>query len=170
MKIIRENIFETNSSSMHSLIIGKNPNYFYEDLYPERDGYVHSRFGEFGWGIDTYADPRTKLEYALTMIAETEAATSMEEFYQTDGMKMINELFCKVIHGCKGVIVDGIFETETYTNYAGEIREYVDFDGYIDHQSCEYDSLRDFLDDWGVDLERFIFDENVALHIDNDNH
>ena len=105
------------------------------------------------------------------MIVETENVTSMEEFYQTDGMKMINELFREVIDGCKGVLVDSNMETKSYVNYAGETREYVDHDGYIDHQSCEdYKSLRDYLDDWGIDLRRFIFDENVALHIDNDNH
>ena len=171
MEIKRLNTFETNSSSMHSLIIRKDPDYYYKDFYPEDDGYVHSQFGEFGWGIDTYADPRVKLSYALTMIVETENVTSMEEFYKTDGMQMVNELFREVIDGCKGVFVDSNMKTKSYVNYAGETREYVEHDGYIDHQSYEnYKSLREFLDDWGIDLRRFIFDENVALHIDNDNH
>lgn len=49
---------------------------------------------------------------------------------------------------------------------------YVDsFNGYIDHQSYEdYRSISDFLDDWGTDLVNFIFNPNITLIIDNDNH
>ena len=48
---------------------------------------------------------------------------------------------------------------------------YLEHPGYIDHQSCEdYGCLDHFLNRYGVTLEQFIFDPNVTLITDNDNH
>ena len=54
---IRHNIFETNSSSSHSLCIGVSnelsPSYLTIDYV---DNCVHVEFGEFGWGYDETND------------------------------------------------------------------------------------------------------------------
>jgi len=170
MKKIRYNAFESNSSSSHSLLIKKPRRMNYECIKAEPyDNLVHIEFGEFGWGIDTYYDAEIKLSYAATMVAETEEFNSEDEFYQTAGMKAINELVKEKCH-CNGVVVDyPNFQIESYT-WNGETKHYMSHNGYIDHQSCDYKSLQDFLDAWGITLERFIFDDNVGLLIDNDNH
>ena len=171
MKIVRQCSFESNSSSSHSLLIRKPGMMCYNHIKAESyDRLVHIEFGEFGWGIDTYYGAMTKLSYAVTMVAETEKFNSEDEFYETAGMKAINELIRDKCH-CNGVCVDyPNFQQESYT-WNGEIKHYMSHNGYIDHQSCEYyDSLQDFLDDWDITLERFIFDDNVGLLIDNDNH
>lgn len=170
MKKIRYDAFENNSSSSHSLLIKKARRMNYERIKAEPyDNLVHIEFGEFGWGIDTYYDAETKLSYAVTMIAETEEFNSEDEFYQTAGMKAINELIQDKCH-CNGVCVDyPNFQIESYT-WDGETKYYMSHNGYIDHQSCDYKSLQDFLNCWNITLERFIFDDNVGLLIDNDNH
>ena len=171
MKRIRYNAFETNSSSHHSLIIKKPGTMHYGYLKPDTDdNLIHVRFGEFGWGIEIYDDPATKLSYAATMVAETEKFNSEDEFYETAGMRAINELI-KEKCNCDGVVVDNPdFQMESYT-WNNITHQYMSHDGYIDHQSCEgYSSLQDFLDDWDITLERFIFDNHVDLLIDNDNH
>ena len=172
MEIVRLSTYETNSSSCHSLIIPKESDFYFKDFKPDYDGYIHTEFGEFGWGIDTSFWSHAKLSYAVTMVAETEGYSNESEFYETAGMKAINDLFRNEIPGCNGVLVDNPnICLKTYTSYDGKMSTYVDHDGYIDHQSCEdYSSLQDFLDDWGISLGRFIFDQNIGLHIDNDNH
>ena len=169
MKRIRQGAFESNSSSSHSLLIKKQGMMCYEDIQARSyDRLVHTKFGEFGWGIDTYYGATIKLSYAVTMVAETEKYSSEDEFYQTAGMKAINELIQDKCH-CNGVVVDNPnFQPNSY-NWNGKIEYYMSHNGYIDHQSC-YKSLQDFLDDWDITLERFIFDDNVGLLIDNDNH
>lgn len=170
MKKIRYDAFESNSSSSHSLLIRKPGRMNYERIKAEPyDNLVHIEFGEFGWGIDTYYDTETKLSYAATMVAETEEFGSEDEFYKTAGMKAINELIQDKCH-CNGVCVDyPNFQLESYT-WNGETKHYLSHNGYIDHQSSDYKSLQDFLNDWNITLERFIFDDNVGLLIDNDNH
>ena len=170
MKIVRQCSFESNSSSSHSLLIRKQGMMRYRDIQVRSyDRLVHTKFGEFGWGIDTYYGATIKLSYAVTMVAETEEFNSEDEFYQTAGMKAINELIQDKCH-CNGVCVDyPNFQIESYT-WNGETKHYMSHNGYIDHQSSDYNSLQDFLDDWDITLERFIFDDNVGLLIDNDNH
>ena len=171
MKRIRYNAFETNSSSHHSLIIKKPGIMRYGYLKPNRDdNLIHISFGDFGWGIERYYDAATKLSYAATMVAETEKYWSEDEFYETAGMKAINELI-KEKCNCDGVAIDfPYFHMESYT-WNNTTHHYMSHDGYIDHQSHEdYSSLQEFLDDWDITLERFIFDDNVCLLIDNDNH
>jgi len=168
---IRYGVFETNSSSCHSISFSNKYKRItksklkYETIKDNakelRDivngNYDHSLeipLGEFGWGVQTYNDCYTKLQYALTMAYVTECGYSSngQGFEETDGYKKILDLLKEEI-GCEFLIVSN-FE-----------------DGYIDHQSCyDYSSLADFLSDWGVSLYDFIFNPYVKLNIDNDNH
>ena len=66
MKKIRRYIFETNSSSSHSLAFSKkNRGYSYE-LPVDEDGVLTIPFGEFGWGPDVLKTPIDKLSYYVT--------------------------------------------------------------------------------------------------------
>ena len=52
-KQIRRGVFETNSSSMHSLSIHRMGIYTpikYDDIQDD-DNMLHIEFGEFGWGL-----------------------------------------------------------------------------------------------------------------------
>ena len=160
---IRKNVFETNSSSMHSLILHNRKATY--NLPVEEDGYIHVELGEYGWGYKKLRVLYDRLAYALAMVMETEGGVSHwgensnilgEQFYNSDGFNAINELIKKK-YNCNGIKIDS--NGDEYYPY-----------GYIDHQSYEdYNSLQDFLDDWGVTLEEFLFNENVVV-IDNDNH
>ena len=160
MKIKVREVWETNSSSCHSVSISKHKIANFATPKPEEDGYIHATFDEFGWEQARYNNPSTKLSYALTMVAMTEMHDiDKDEFYKSEGFNAINELIKKKT-GCKGVIVDDDFKN----GYWG-------INGYIDHQSCEdYNSLQAFLDDWNVSLEDFIFNSDVILKTDNDNY
>ena len=168
---IRYGCFESNSSSSHTVCFtNKDAARFrsleveHEREYPSTDTLVMC-FGEFGWGPDTFIDEISKLCYALTMVAETEEYGSIEEFYETEGFKNINELV-----KTNSPYIDGIKIPEDEFDFKSKWRRLTN--GYIDHQSStdDYHSLQDFLDNIGTTLYDFIFNPDVILVIDNDNH
>ena len=171
MRKIRKNVFETNSSSMHSVCIRGRKRLDRPNLpILPLDNKVISEFGEFGWEIENYSDQETKLSYLLTMIAETSYRKENKcDFYELDDFKMVEDVICKYCN-CEGIKLKGEFEVKR-GSWDGKEYYYLDFDEYIDHQSHEdYSCLQDFLDDYGVTIEEFIFSPNVILHTDNDNN
>lgn len=161
MRQIRRGVFETNSSSTHSVTVdhnkGLSPNY----LYVSEDGYVHAEFDEFGWEVWDYTDQETRLNYLLTMARclngnngwydEKEKKKGLKKFVKTNDFERISKVVAEYAN-CNGVWIDNS-------------------DGYIDHQSYEdYDKLDDFLKEYNTDIEEFIFGAGVVLHTDNDNH
>lgn len=173
MKQIRRSVFETNSSSMHSVSISNKRNYLYDEdcLLVDVDDYVHVRFGEFGWEIESYNDAYSKLQYIVTMLVETEGrrVMSSDDLFETDGFKLINDAVADYCH-CKGIWIDSWMKMELY-EWDGRKELYLEHDGYIDHQSHEdYSCVKDFLDDYGVSITDFIFNSGVVVHTDNDNH
>ena len=175
MKQIRNGVFETNSSSTHSVSISyMRSNYWSEDClssFIDYDNKVHVEFGEFGWEMDSYDSPYDKLQYIVTMLAETEGAkiATVDELFETDGFKMINDAVADYCH-CDGIWIEGNMQIESY-EWNGQTHMYLEHDGYIDHQSHEdYGSVQDFLDDYNVDVTKFIFDGGVCVITDNDNH
>lgn len=175
MKQIRNNVFETNSSSTHSIAISHKNSYYYGENCLERyldyDNKIHVEFGEFGWEVEHYSLPYEKLQYIVTMLAETEGSniSNINELFDTDGFKLINDAVAEYCR-CDGIWIDSNMKIDCYV-WDGKTHTYLDHDGYIDHQSCEgYSSVRDFLDDYGLDITKFIFDDGVCVITDNDNH
>lgn len=167
---IRQAIFETNSSSSHSLQIADvhNINHDLLKLFIDRDGTFRIMPEEFGWEFNSYRDAYTKLQYAFEMIYETELSYDdheviemshdLNKIYQTDGFKALKTLLMSIYKDCTDVIID----IEVWDDYYPL--------GYIDHQSYEgYRSLQNFLDSYDITLEQFIFDNGVCLETGNDN-
>ena len=181
MKIaIRRGVFETNSSSTHSVsIIGRDKDTHAiepsdvpetDDLVvDERYNKVLSHFGEFGWGPEVYNSPAVKLSYLLTMVAETDARNIKypNEYFNTEGFKMINDVIANRCN-CDGVFIDDDIRIASYESDPNTT--WIDIDGYIDHQSYGINwTLKDFLSTYDVTVEEFIFDKNCILFISNDN-
>lgn len=167
-RVIRSNIFETNSSSSHSIVKANRNQYFIpNNLSFGTDNKLHITGGEFGWGYNRYCDFHTKLQYAITMVYETEIPfvdasnwdnrnKIIELIKNTKGFTNLDNMI-KVEFNCVGIEIEPISS------------HWYPF-GFINHQSCEnYSSLEDFLNDYGVSLYDFLFDNNVELIIDNDN-
>lgn len=171
MKQIRRGVFETNSSSSHSVSINSRgelkKSYLIVDSY---DNKVHVPLGEFGWEIETYDSQLDKLSYLCTMAVETyQGFPSVEDFFESNNFKIINEAIANYCN-CDGIHIDTKLKVDSYT-YDKKTTYYLEHDGYIDHQSCEdYGSLQDFLDDYNTDVINFIFNSGVLVHTDNDNH
>lgn len=162
-RVARQNVWETNSSSMHTVTVrGKKNMIRYR--FPT---VIELWLGEYGWNGDPCYEFQTKLEYAMSMILHTEypGFNQYDENFVVDqnileGLDGYNKLIEAIRkHGeCDAIIIN---------RYNGDIYPY----GYIDHQSYEdYNSLQDFLDYWNIDAERLLFDDAVVVWIDNDNH
>ncbi len=155
---IRSSVFETNSSSTHSFTYGGAYNNLVVDDF---DNCVHTSLGEFGWEVHSYFDSEAKLSYILLAAAhftnhsfwwhKNTFEEELTSFKETEEYQRIEEAVKNVMN-CDGIVIE---------DYA---------EGYIDHQSLEYDSFDEWLDDTYADsVEDFIFG-GVVLHTDNDNY
>lgn len=169
MKTIRRNVFETNSSSTHSVSIRKGDiGNSYLSVNSE-DNKVHISFGEYGWGYEKLDTQDERLSYLCTMLMMTEGrkVISVDEIFETEGFKQINKIITDKCN-CDGICFDDPIRVEK--SYDGK-SYYLDIDGYIDHQSCEdYSNINDFLNDYSTDIENFVFNYGVTVIIDNDNN
>jgi len=175
MKIIRYGVFETNSSSTHSLTLGKDKTLLDTLALPTNDNNeVIIKLGEFGWGPEEFRAQLSKLAYLLTMVAMTELVkekipdhiSPLEYFRNTEGFKALEEFVQKF--GYKGISTE-LINIEWKSHSSGG--RYLDISGYIDHQSCEsYNSLAAFLEDEGCTIETLILGKTAVVKVDNDNH
>lgn len=119
-KLIRTGVFETNSSSSHSISLGKDDLPFvYSPMLPDREGKIYLYSDHFGWEWSKYNDALTKATYVA--IAYKNNDSMLESLVD----------LIKQTTGCYDVIID------------------VE-DGYIDHQSYEtapsdIDDIKNFI-------------------------
>ena len=143
-QVRREKIFETNSSSTHSIsIVG---GVYTPDKFPLEGGVCKVYPGEFGWDEDTFHSPAMKASYCLVFIKTILANDDRA-----------NQMFIDVL------------KEQTHCESVEFVSDSKDFYGwgYIDHQSDDVcgpafsskETLRDF-----------IFNPASYLHTDNDNH
>lgn len=142
MKVIRQGVFETNSSSMHSIHIASNAK-TYNTIIPNQDGMIVLNGGEFGWEEETYHDSLTKANYCAVDTIDNDA---------------LRERLTSVLKAHTGA-------REIVYNIVHDWNE--DNNSYIDHQSIgtSHDA---FLSEQM--LKEFIFNPMSYLRTDNDNH
>lgn len=72
--LIRNGVFETNSSSCHSVSIADETKEFVLDtLYPNEEGVIILRGGEYGWDWFKHNDAETKANYAAQSLGQHSA-------------------------------------------------------------------------------------------------
>ena len=159
MKQIRQNVFETNSSSTHSLTISNKalkPSTLPTDPYNA----VEVSFGDYGWGPDRLTRQDARLSYLCTMFWELECRglTDVSAIVDKPGYITIDNAVFKHT-GCHISLV-GI--TVRYGSLT--------IDGYVDHQSSvdDYKDIADFLAQHELTAAEFIFGD-VSVKISNDN-
>ncbi|MCK9482506.1 MAG: hypothetical protein M0R38_12260 [Bacteroidia bacterium] len=150
MKVIRNGVFETNSSSMHSLTIDNK-----KDKWEDKNQIFIVVPEEYGWSGPTLTEASEKINYLFALIASTsglswyseeESEYAAEEFFDSPDCKRV--IAAVEDYDCK------IFFKLGKNGW-----------GQVDHQSvC---SLTDFLN--GIDLQEFIFNKKYKIIISNDN-
>ena len=152
MKVTRHSVFETNSSSTHSISIDDTG--VLDDLLPvNEDGICYVLADEYGWEVEDYNDAATKASYCL-VYAKTSGNDTCDCL-----INMLTEAI-KEVTGAKEV---------RYIPKDGE-DDYYKW-GYIDHQSHigDGDACGEAFES-KENLKQFIFNRRSSLHTDNDNH
>jgi len=144
MKKIRNSVFETNSSSTHSICITKN------NVLNDKRSEISFTIGEFGWECDTLSTPYEKAQYLYTGVL----ANNREE--------LIDQI--KSILDKNNISYD--FQEPEFETYGDENHKYLK-DGYIDH-SCELGGFLDICTDENK-LMRYLFSSESFIITGNDN-
>ena len=156
MRKIRRGVFETNSSSSHSITIGDStpePNY----MIINEDGYIYIQLEECCSYAD-YCSQRSRLPIALQQLIYEEGL----DLWYTDDWEMEAEQ---------------LYANEHFQQFSKEIADYVGepckgvrleewTSGYIDHESVYY-CLDEFLHQNGFNnLIEFVFGRDVNVHFE----
>ena len=154
---IRKNVFETNSSSTHSLVMS-NKDRGYNYNLPVEDGVLTIPFGEFGWGPELLVEPIEKLSYLIT--------DRIDIYDIPDEIKDDEDAIQALIMESEPIreIVDAIkYCCSEVEEVRFEIGDNWNPFGYVDHQSCGT-SRED-----GLSIEEIVFSNKVIIMISNDN-
>lgn len=144
---IRRNVFETNSSSVHSISIsndGREPS----ELKLNKDGYIEVDFGYFGKDERLYTSQYDKLSYLITCLYYL-SGWDVEGIYEKYEFGYVEEAICEY-SGAKGIRIVGKNEP------------------YIDHRSVPYLDI-EIINSYDKDeVINFVFNKYVSLKTDCD--
>lgn len=89
---IRSKVFETNSSSTHSIAIADDTDGILDTLIPDDNGVIVLSGGEFGWSWDKFNDAYTKANYCAVDAAKDPAKIRMliDAIIQHTGAKKVS--------------------------------------------------------------------------------
>lgn len=167
MFTIRRNVFETNSSSMHSISYSPKKANAQLDLEQVKGEYngrtIVGTFGEYGWGYDVLCSLEEKLSYVLTSIRYFDRTVDEDNVDALEALKAskyyvwLAEMFHEYL-GCK---LDVQLNRDDYYTM-----------GYIDHQSTDTltDYIKDDEDHFKMSVMQLLLDDSYTIVIDNDNH
>lgn len=144
---IRNHVFETNSSSVHSLVIsndGREPSNFKLN----REGKIEVDFGDFGKELRVYTSQYDKLSYLITCLYYL-SGFEIEDIYDKYEFKIIENAIC------------------SYTG-ANRLKILGKNTPSIDHQSQPYSSI-DIINAYNEDeIINFVFNKYISLKTDCD--
>lgn len=139
MRQVRQGVFETNSSSTHSLCITKN------NLLDSLESRVDFRLKDYGWEESIYKDTRNKANYLYTALCNNGE----------------HELILIISDTLKKHKIECTFEDPDDSKYGG-------CKAYIDHNDCLSGELTELCKDENM-LLRFLFSSESFIITGNDN-
>lgn len=142
---IRDNVFETNSSSTHSLCISKEE--FDKSLIPK---YLNIRADEeFGWQQQTYYTPEEKANYLFQTLYDCDCRAEIEAL--TEKINNIAQKYNIRVSFPKP-------EKDEFGMYTG---------GYVDHAGEAIPFVQELIDDEDK-LCRFLFNSDSRIYTGSD--
>ena len=154
MKKLRSNVFETNSSSCHSLVIDKKSDY---DTIPN-NGISELEGGQFGWGYKELTIPIERLNYVAVII-----------YILKDIVKPFKSIdYNTCLKNFESVVYKQTGATKLIYNFSTSDYKHSNY-SYIDHQSCDSEGRFKFLLD-PEKIRNLIFRNSSIIIIDNDQH
>lgn len=139
---IRKGVFETNSSSVHSLVIS-NEGREQSEFKLNKDGEIEIDFGQFGKDERIYSSQYDKLSYLITCLYYL-SGYDISDIYDKWEFEQIQDAVCKYT-GATGIKILGKQEPE------------------IDHQSQPYGDIK-IINVYDEDaVINFVFNKYVSL-------
>jgi hypothetical protein len=145
--IIRRSVFETNSSSSHSVSIPHTYELL-DTIEPDESGNIVLYGGEYGWGHEEYNDAASKANYMAVWAKVYADSPEVRMSFLNDVLKM---------HTGAKEVTYGFGNSYNSDNFA-----------YIDHQSSDSDYFVELFGD-AKKMLNFIFNRKSILVISNDN-
>lgn len=161
---VRKSVFETNSSSVHTITISTS-NAYLNVIANLKDNVIGFCSGQFGWEHEEYDDTKTKASYLWTGVVTS-------NLYDKDQIEKIKDNIRSVLgaHDLSAWFED--YKVETCSNG----KQYTDFKNYsyIDHSSCLDDWLDAMFPNHGDDINGdyllwYLFNPESFIHTSNDN-
>lgn len=150
---IRKNVFETNSSSTHSVAVSSRDRGYSHEMPVDESGTLHIQLGEYNWGPDILYTPYDKLCYVMSYLSQY--YSSVEEFEKDVETGSINPVLENIVYYLKRDCgVSNVTIRKVDSSWSDGL-------GHIDHQSAG--SLCD------EDMIDLIFNNSKIILIDNDN-
>ena len=149
-RLIRNGVFETNSSSSHTVCVSRGAK-VYDTIAPDIHGVVTIEPGEFGWEREVYYDPQTKASYAMAFAGDAKNSQEL--------LAMLEKVI-KDHTMCNTVVLKAEKDWQGLDSY-----------GDIDHQSGPHeggDCWKAFESEQA--LKDFLFGPDSYVETDNDNH
>lgn len=171
-KQIRQGVFETNSSSVHSISI-INDNYKPNNLPQE---FIIRTNSEFGWEVDTYDSPQDKAAYLYQAIVDYDPRENNSNLLNDEILKIKQNLLNTFINNLESFGIKVICEHKFAKIIHSPNYEYITFinenneesKGYLDHGG-EAKHLVDFVLSSKENTLKFIFDNRCYIDTGNDN-
>lgn len=157
-RTIRKGVFETNSSSIHTLVISHSDHI----VIPEE---IYFDFGEYGWGYDELYSPQDRANYLYTYICSEyddnydwyeEHGYSHPDKSRTDVLKHLENILHEI--GVKNCI----FRKPRNEKYSFDC-------GCIDHSRELYSFFEPMLDGDIEALKNWLFNNDNFIILDSDN-
>lgn len=155
---IRQSVFETNSSSIHSLSLAKSG--FEACKIPIKRKKVDGKFkrflvvnlASFDNKYHIYNMQEEKLSYLVTLSYVIDGGCNVQNMQNSYAYQKMEKEICQYCK-CDGIMINEIS---------------ID-DAYIDHQTLNhYDNISDFEYIMGVDYVSFVFNRYAELKTDSD--
>lgn len=164
-KKIRKSVFETNSSSSHTLSIKVGDNS--DKIYTDVDNEIVFVGGIFGWGFEKHKDATTKANYLAVLLM------SFDDYYKRY-KKSNNNSFCDYYEKNVDMFRKNFEQSIRNNQQVYSIDYYLSNDNrniyysVIDHQSCEVEACYKIFESID-DITNFIYNTNSELIIHHDN-
>src|SRR6185436_17955269 len=120
MRNIRSGVFETNSSSTHSIVISENTNGILDTIVPDDEGVIILSGGEYGWSWEKFNDPLSKANYCALDLQKNPANIRMLAdviTQHTGAKKVVFSLEGYIDHQSAGASETAFVNSEVLKNF-----------------------------------------------------
>ena len=149
-QVIRHGVFETNSSSTHTICINK------DFKWPLKENSIEFGTGEFGWEFENYYDIWSKAEYLHEAILSKANDKAEYENLKAEFTKLLNDIGIEKVNWAEIKWEDD----DTYPDWNSH--------GYIDHGNNLWELIQLMLKDPNL-FYGFLFNNESCICTGNDN-